>query len=547
MLQICLNLPRQKFVDPLFKKEILAFIRELGYPRNIKSLSDVKVEILPQPWRTFGTIINKCLSAMKESKAYKTYYGLAIGKVTPKPKCNEGTGVSPGVPNVPTYGSEDKQISWKSNDDEVSLSKYDDDDAENDDGHDDDNEQTESDNDGDDFIHPKFSTHVQQQGSSVSSGFISNMLNLTSDADIDSILNLNTESTSLVDVPVTTNDEIPPSSVTTLPPPPIPLIHPLQQTPVFTQIIALSTSLQNLPTFGSLFKFKDRVKALEDDFLEFKQTKLFVEAVSSILGIIDTYLANKMNEANIKEHVKVQVKEQVSKTLPRIEMLVNEQLEAEVMTRSSNKAKTSHDVATNLSKLVLNKILIDKMESNKSIHLSVHQKTLYKALIDTYETDKVILETYGDIVTFKRRRYDEDEDEEPSTRSNRGTLAQKEDPHKSFNELMETLLDFSAFVLNRLNVDTLTPELLAGLTFKLMKGSCKSLVELEYFLKEFCKATTDKLDWNNPKGNQYPHDMRKPLPLIPNSRGRRVIPFDHFINNDLVYLRVVSQAKLMQL
>ncbi|GKD04280.1 hypothetical protein Tco_1179254 [Tanacetum coccineum] len=69
-----------------------------------------------------------------------------------------------------------------------------------------------------------------------------------------------------------------------------------------------------------------------------------------------------------------------------------------------------------------------------------------------------------------------------------------------------------------------------------MKGSCKSLVELEYFLEEFCKATTDQLDWNNPEGQQYPHDLRKPLPLIHNSRGRRVIPFDHFINNDLAYL-----------
>ncbi|GJY50211.1 hypothetical protein Tco_0440167 [Tanacetum coccineum] len=35
---------------------------------------------------------------------------------------------------------------------------------------------------------------------------------------------------------------------------------------------------------------------------------------------------------------------------------------------------------------------------------------------------------------------------------------------------------------------------------------------------------------------QYPHDLRKPLPLIPNSHGRQVIPFDHFINNDLAYL-----------
>ncbi|GJR54054.1 hypothetical protein Tco_1404575 [Tanacetum coccineum] len=69
-----------------------------------------------------------------------------------------------------------------------------------------------------------------------------------------------------------------------------------------------------------------------------------------------------------------------------------------------------------------------------------------------------------------------------------------------------------------------------------MKGSCKILVEREYFFEEVYKATTDQLDWNNPKGQQYPHDLRKLLPLIPNSQGCRVIPFDHFINNDLVYL-----------
>ncbi|GKB74716.1 hypothetical protein Tco_0936128 [Tanacetum coccineum] len=73
-------------------------------------------------------------------------------------------------------------------------------------------------------------------------------------------------------------------------------------------------------------------------------------------------------------------------------------------------------------------------------------------------------------------------------------LARKEDPRESFEELMDTPLDFSAFVMNRLNVDTLTPELLAGLTFELMKGTCKSLVELEYFFEEVYKATTDKLD-----------------------------------------------------
>ncbi|GJZ89394.1 retrovirus-related pol polyprotein from transposon TNT 1-94 [Tanacetum coccineum] len=62
MLFICPKLLGQKFVDPPFEEGILNFIRELGYPGNIKLLSDVKVDTLPQPWRTFGTIINKCLS-----------------------------------------------------------------------------------------------------------------------------------------------------------------------------------------------------------------------------------------------------------------------------------------------------------------------------------------------------------------------------------------------------------------------------------------------------------------------------------------------------
>nr|GEW11360.1 hypothetical protein [Tanacetum cinerariifolium] len=56
-------------------------------------------------------------------------------------------------------------------------------------------------------------------------------------------------------------------------------------------------------------------------------------------------------------------------------------------------------------------------------------------------------------------------------------------------------------------------------------------------LRRSLQTTTDQLDWVNPEGQQYSHNLLKPLPLIPNSRGHRVIPFDHFINNDLEYLR----------
>nr|GEV90788.1 hypothetical protein [Tanacetum cinerariifolium] len=116
-------------------------------------------------------------------------------------------------------------------------------------------------------------------------------------------------------------------------------------------------------------------------------------------------------------------------------------------------------------------------------------------------------------------------------------IAKQAESRSSFNELLDTPIDFSNFIMNWLGVDTLTPKLLARPTYELMKGSCKSLTELEYHLEEVYKATTDQLDWINPKGQQYPHNLLQPIQLILDNRGCRVIPFAHFINNDLEYLR----------
>ncbi|GJZ67399.1 hypothetical protein Tco_0630639 [Tanacetum coccineum] len=112
------------------------------------------------------------------------------------------------------------------------------------------------------------------------------------------------------------------------------------------------------------------------------------------------------DEVNQGDNVKG---EELDKEETNEEEEVNEitNVQAEVPIRSSNKAKTSHAVAANLSELELKKILINKMKNNKSIDISIQQKTLYKALVDVYETDKDILETYGDTVMFKRRRDDE--------------------------------------------------------------------------------------------------------------------------------------------
>ncbi|GJT33343.1 hypothetical protein Tco_0923762 [Tanacetum coccineum] len=270
----------------------------------------------------------------------------------------------------------------------------------------------------------------QQQSSSVSSGFVSNMVNPTPNIGIDSFAE-----------------------------PPLFLDHHSSHRTSIKNTSSYTTNCSKLLTtrpsqFWLLFGFDHRLKTLENNFSEFNQMNQFAAAVSSISGIVDAYLANKMHEVvktaiqlqserlrdeaqtenvdllnklddNIKKIIKEQVKAKVSNILPKIKKTVNEQLEAEVLTCSSNESKTSHAIAANLSELELKKILIDKIESNKSIHRSDEQKNLYKALADAYENDKLILDTYEDIVLFKRHRDDEDKDEEPSAGSNRGVQEKK--------------------------------------------------------------------------------------------------------------------------
>ncbi|GJV79096.1 hypothetical protein Tco_1514966 [Tanacetum coccineum] len=238
------------------------------------------------------------------------------------------------------------------------------------------------------------------------------------------------------------------SSDTTIPQPHIPNIHPLQQTPTSTTTTTnLTMTLPEIPNFASLFQFDQRVSALESEMFEFRQTSQFAKAISSILGIVDTYLASKMKEAmdvavqlqinklreetqaenqeflnqvdlTMKAIINEHVQAQVSKIMPNIEKYVTESLGVEVLVRSTNQPQTSYAVAASLSEFELKKILIDKMYTNKSIDRSGIQKNLYNALVESYNTDKDIITSYGDVVTLKRGRDDQDKDEDPFTGSN---------------------------------------------------------------------------------------------------------------------------------
>ncbi|GJS80872.1 hypothetical protein Tco_0747413, partial [Tanacetum coccineum] len=107
---------------------------------------------------------------------------------------------------------------------------------------------------------------------------------------------------------------------------------------------------------------------------------------------------------------------------------------------------------------------------------------------------------------------------------------------KDFYELMSTLIDFSGYNLNGLKIENLTQEILLGPAFRLLKGTRSNYAELEYDFEECYKALSEKLDWENPEGGDYPFDLSKPLPLIKRGKRQRV-PFEFFINNDLKYLQ----------
>ncbi|GJU64053.1 hypothetical protein Tco_1245888 [Tanacetum coccineum] len=896
ILQICPKVGNKKFVEPPLEKEILIFLASLGHSGDIRKITDVNVNKLHQPWRSFAAIINKCLSGkpsydslrlsqaqilwgmynkknvdyayllwedfifkienkntkkgnamyyprftklvvnfvmekdpsiprrnkvnwhyarddpmfttinvisrnevtqlygailpvaltnedIRNSESYKEYYAMASGTIPPKTKgskkkantdtitkqkpptaptekksgkgklktteletiseadlteaeqlkiitkrsrqethsshasgsgADEGTGVTPGVPDAPDYDSED-DISWKSSDDdqddeqaqddedadkndvnETAQDDEDDDDHdddekvqdEDDDEHDDDKkaqddddeELTESDDDGDDFVHPKLTTHdddiIHEEETDEDDSFdptihTPSRISSSDDEDSDNEVegtnvegaksdeeatyeeDQGNEAVEDTNTDLDGRDDVMTDVI-------LPQVQATQEiedthvtlTPVNPDGQQQSSSVSSGFVSNMLNPNQDTPKALEDNYLELQQTKSYAEASPPFRGTVDQYLRIKCRKQNEENHQGT-IKKGSLQITPKIEKLVTDQLESEVLVRSSKEAnrpppRPPHAVAANLSELELKKILIDKMEANNSINRSDIQRQLYKALVDAYEADKILLDTYGDTITIKRPRDGADDDQEPSAGTDRGSkrrrsgkepastsapsetttktagkttgtgskthkksasqsapveeamqttdvfeapahqefetgvqdeqaeeevqhlpdwfqqptrlpspdhawnksvpavhesvqpwlsnLAQQ-DPRESFDELTDSTFDFSAFVLNRLNVQTLTPELLAGPTFELMKGTCKSLTELEYFCEEVYKATTEKLDWINPEGRQYPHDLRQPLPLVPNSQGRRVIPFHHFINNDLEYLR----------
>ncbi|GKE29303.1 hypothetical protein Tco_1444687, partial [Tanacetum coccineum] len=282
-------------------------------------------------------------------------------------------------------------------------------------------------------VHDTQKTEGPMQSSSVSSNFIDKLLNIenTSPADneIASLMDTtvrhekpSSQTSSLFTVPITVTPESTSAFTTTIPPPP-PSFNPLPQqaTPTPTPTASKVTTLfPALPDFSSVFRFNKRVTNLEKDLSEMKQVDQYAQAISSISAIVDRCIGNNKEKPFNKplSHILHNVEKKLLLRKGRfvthvIEQNVTESLEAAVLAKSSSQPKFTYKAAASLSEFELTKILIDKIEEHKSYLRADYKKELYDVLVKSYNTDKDLFETYGEVFTLKRSQDDKDKDQDP--------------------------------------------------------------------------------------------------------------------------------------
>nr|GEU31992.1 integrase, catalytic region, zinc finger, CCHC-type, peptidase aspartic, catalytic [Tanacetum cinerariifolium] len=253
-----------------------------------------------------------------------------------------------------------------------------------------------------------------------------------------------TASTSVAPLPITA-PTMTPSTIAT--------IITKSQAPILPTI-ASSSIIQDLPNFGSLFGFDSRLKSLEVNFSEFRQMNLFVEAISAIPGVVHQYMDQQMNEA-----VKVAVQIQSDQLLDATQ-------------RENDKFLRSVD--ENIKKIIKEQVKDQVKDEEPSA---------------------------GPDRGSKRRREGK-ELESGSAPTETATRSADRSTHGSRSR--QALASDSAFAEEPMETTFQKQTKTNCPTYELMKGSCKSLIELEYHLDEVYKAITDQLDWVNPKG-EVPH------------------------------------------
>ncbi|GJV08927.1 G-type lectin S-receptor-like serine/threonine-protein kinase [Tanacetum coccineum] len=310
------------------------------------------------------------------------------------------------------------------------------------------------------------------------------------------------------------------------------------------------------------------------------------------MNVLSESLTARIKE-QVKDQLPQILPQEVSNFAPPvIEKLIKESRDEVTLAKASSQPQSTYEAASTLTEFELKKILLDKMEKSESYLTAPEHRDCYDGLKKSYALDKDFFYSY-DEYSLKRSRKDKDKDEDPSAGSDRGlkkrklskdakptTKPKKKDstsgsskgtksqpkstgksvqseepvfevadsdmPQDQAGNLGDNEDEPRDETASRRdwfkkptppqeptdpdwNVGKTTKE---GPAFRLLKGTRSNYAELEYDFEECYNAFSEKLDWKNPEGGDYPFDLSKTLPLITRGKRQRV-PFEFSINNEL--------------
>nr|GEZ13814.1 hypothetical protein [Tanacetum cinerariifolium] len=235
-----------------------------------------------------------------------------------------------------------------------------------------------------------------------------------------------------------------------------------------------SIILENLPTFNSAFRFDERLRSLETTFSEYRQTNPFVDAVSAIpveaydadKAILDTYREStilKRRREDDDQEGPFAGSDRGSKRLREGGEHASASTPSEIATGSAGRSTTwSQSRQLSASEYAFAE---EPMQTTCQMEEPSH------SMFEIGADDQPIVQTSQHPEWFSQPRRPPLPDRDwnkilPATQGDAQSwisdLARQTNVRSSFNEIFDTPIDFSNFIMNRLGVATLTPELLAG-------------------------------------------------------------------------------------
>nr|GEX05942.1 hypothetical protein [Tanacetum cinerariifolium] len=328
---------------------------------------------------------------------------------------------------------------------------------------------------------------------SVSSGFGNQFLNLSFD-------------TSLIVAPATTL--LPPLFVSFISNVLLQITTPIPTPPITTEAPPI-TMIPDL-----LHAIIQRVPVLEKDVQDLKEvdnnTTLQASPRSEIPSAINAFLGSSSGYA-LHKVLQKHMKELIQKYSQQVDYkeMIKEFVQANIINEVKNQLpkflpKAVSDFATlviqRTIKKALEKTLLEAAQSSSQAQSSLKAAESFRCKF------------------FSRKRDCDDEDllagSNQGKKTKRSRTKESKPPKKS----------------------STTKETSKGPVYKLSKGTCTSNTKLEYNMEECFKALTVKLDWKNPKGDRFPFEFTKTLPLKGHP-GRLTIAVEYFFNIDLEFLK----------